>query len=172
MMKSYRSLHPPSWYRMSDKELEEVQKNWDEEERRPKEEKQHEIAWQGYLKVARNQRCPVISIASEITYNCIGIPRTNIIFYNTTKRIVEALEIDFACYDSFNRRLGRYTYGGVRFKGIVQNLWIEPKTKTQKLMWTLHGYENTTYIKNITILQIKFKDGYIWKRGNHYRKLK
>lgn len=115
-------------------------------------------------KAWRKQRCPLLVIDTSIRLNSIGVPIAVINFYNyDKKRTVDAITLDFRCYNTFGRRVGRYGSRNNKFGCIAQHLTIH-SGEYQNIEWTLHGYGNTSRIKNVRVNEIHYTDDKIWRR--------
>lgn len=110
----------------------------------------------------RNIPLKVFSTNVGVTYN--NIPQVTIEVVNLSLKPVDAFELNFKCYDAFNRPVKYLGFGDNMVRGLVQKQNIVPFSSSA-FTWTLGDYKNTVSIKDIKFVLIHFVDGKIQNFG-------
>lgn len=109
-----------------------------------------------------NKNIPLKIVSSYVENNSIGTPEATIIVQNLTIKVINAFELSFQCYDTYDRPVKRLFSGGNIMNGIAQEENIESGAETS-CTWNLTLYDLTTKIKNVKITSVHFTDGTTWR---------
>lgn len=93
----------------------------------------------------------------------LGYPQGNVVAYNTSKKTIDAFEVQFALYDSFNRPVNKIGSKSNIFKGIAQKISLK-KSDFEEYKWSLVNYPTATKLKNVQVVAVHFVDGSVWKK--------
>lgn len=80
---------------------------------------------------------------------------------NLSFKTIDAFEIKFNCYDSFDRPVKWYSVDSNEFNGIAQKIKLGP-LESDTFTWSLVSHDLTSKIKNLKIMKIHFTDDITW----------
>lgn len=98
-----------------------------------------------------------------VTFDILNVPQGNVVIQNNSKKTINAIEVTFQCYDTFDEPVCKVGTDSNFFKGISQNLNLK-NTEFDVYSWSLANYPTATKIKNVQIIRVHFTDGSVWKK--------
>lgn len=100
---------------------------------------------------------PVDIVSSKITKDSIGTPILNLTVKNTSKKTIDALEIDANFFDNFNEPAGKFGVGDNSIIATSQEKIAPGETVTRS--WNLAVYDSATKVDGVKIKRLHFTDG-------------
>lgn len=100
---------------------------------------------------------PVEIVSSKITKDSIGTPILNLTIKNTSKKTIDALEIDANFFDNFNEPAGKFGVGDNSIIATSQEKIAPGETMTRS--WNLAVYDSATKVDGVKIKRLHFTDG-------------
>lgn len=100
---------------------------------------------------------PVEIISAKIIKDEIGTPNLHLTLKNTSKKTIDALEIDANFYDNFNEPAGKFGVGDNSIIATSQEKIAPGETVTRR--WNLAVYDSATKVDGVKIKRLHFTDG-------------
>lgn len=110
----------------------------------------------------KNERVIVDEVS--LLHNKFHIPIVYMTVRNVSDKKIQALEVQFDCYDEMGFPVNHSYYVNNTYTGIAADANIEVG-KTDILILELYGYKRTSNIKKVRFTQILYADGSHWTKG-------
>lgn len=109
-----------------------------------------------------NKNVPLKVMSATVKNNSIGTPEVTVTVKNLTNKVIDAYELSFQCYDTYDRPVIGLGTKTNTINSIMQNIKVSSGKEVSGTV-NLTLYDLTTKVKNVRITSAHFTDGTVWK---------